>query len=141
MAVVAAVATGLLVLLAPESMARTTSRMDWLGVGCLVVSVGAMLIALNEAGKLAGASWVLVAVLGAVSVVMFVAFRRVEDRGVAPARRDEAPAAALDLGPAAHDAAHHDRRLRGDGTACCPRWSRTPRPASGSPPSRPRGGR
>jgi MFS family permease len=58
--------------------------MDWLGVGCLVVSVGAMLIALNEAGKLAAANWLLIAILVVVSIVMFVAFWRVEDRGTHP---------------------------------------------------------
>jgi MFS family permease len=84
MAAVAVAATLLVVLLAPESSAPSTGRMDWVGVACLVVSVGAMLIALNEAGKLGEANWFLIAVLVVVSVVMFVAFWRVEDRGTHP---------------------------------------------------------
>jgi MFS family permease len=84
MAAVAVVATGLLFFLAPESRAEQTSRMDWLGVLCLVVSVGSLLIALNEAGKLGDARWWLVAVLTVVAVVMFAAFWRVEDRGRHP---------------------------------------------------------
>jgi MFS family permease len=84
MAVVAVAATLLVRFLAPESSAGARTRMDWLGVGCLVVSVGAMLIALNEAGKLGAANWPLIAVLVVVSVVMFLAFWRVEDRGTHP---------------------------------------------------------
>ena len=84
MAAVAAVATVMVLLLAPESRAETTGRMDWLGVACLVVSVGAMLIALNEAGKLGEANWLLIAILVVLSVVMFVAFWRVEDAGTHP---------------------------------------------------------
>lgn len=84
MAAVAAVATVLLVLLAPESRADQTGRMDWLGVGCLVVSVGSALIALNEAGKLAAANWLLVVGLLVAAVLMFVVFWRVEDRGSHP---------------------------------------------------------
>src|SRR3954454_17618151 len=63
MGVVAVAATVLVVLLAPESSAPSTGRLDWVGVACLVVSVGAMLIALNEAGKLGEANWVLIAIL------------------------------------------------------------------------------
>ena len=84
MAVVAALATALLFFFAPESRAETTGRMDWLGVLCLVISVGAALIAINEAGKLADANWVLVVVLFVVAAVMFLAFWRVEDRGSHP---------------------------------------------------------
>jgi predicted MFS family arabinose efflux permease len=84
MAVVAALATALLFFFAPESRAETTGRMDWLGVLCLVISVGAALIALNEPGKLGDANWVLVAVLLVVAFVMFLAFWRVEDRGSHP---------------------------------------------------------
>ena len=51
MAAVAVLATAAVFLLAPESRADSTGPMDWPGVGCLVVSVGAMLIALNEAGS------------------------------------------------------------------------------------------
>lgn len=84
MAAVAAMATVLVVLLAPESKAETTPRMDWLGVACLVVSVGCLLIAFNEAGKLAAANWLFIAALVVVAVAMFLAFWRVEDRSSHP---------------------------------------------------------
>jgi len=84
MGAVAVVATILVLLLAPESRAASTGPMDWVGVGCLVVSVGAMLIALNEAGKLGEANWPLTAFLVVLSIVMFAAFWRVEDRGTHP---------------------------------------------------------
>jgi MFS family permease len=88
MAVVAAIATALVLVLAPESTAVANGaqrgRMDWPGVACLVVSVGALLIALNEAGKLGAANWLLVAVLTVVGVVMFAAFWRVQDRSPHP---------------------------------------------------------
>jgi hypothetical protein len=70
--------------LPPESRAETTGRMDWLGVLCLVISVGAALIAINEAGKLDDANWALVIGLFVVAAVMFFAFWRVEDRGSNP---------------------------------------------------------
>src|SRR3954454_24222398 len=84
MAAVSVVATVLVVLLAPESKAASTGRMDWVGVGCLVVSVGAMLIALNEAGKLGAANCPLTGFLVVLSIVMFASFWRVEDRGTHP---------------------------------------------------------
>ncbi|MCH8628013.1 MFS transporter [Arsenicicoccus piscis] len=86
MGVVALIATGLVLTLAPESDAGGAGdqRMDWVGVAFLVVSVGAMLIALNEAGKLAAASWLLVAVLVVVSIAAFVGFWRTEDRVTHP---------------------------------------------------------
>jgi MFS family permease len=88
MAVVAAIATALVLFLAPESMAPTgdgrSGRMDWPGVACLVLSVGALLVAFNEAGKLADANWLLIAGLVVVGVAMFAAFWRVEDRSDHP---------------------------------------------------------
>ena len=84
MAVIAVIATVLVFLFSAESAADNRGRMDWLGVGCLVVSVGAMLIALNEAGKLGAADWLLIAILLVVAVGMFAAFWRVEDRGSHP---------------------------------------------------------
>ncbi|MEU4212504.1 MFS transporter [Streptomyces sp. NPDC026206] len=80
MAVVAAVATALVATLTPESKVPASNRMDWPGVALIVVSVGSLLIALNEAGKLAAARWTLVAVLVAVSAVAFALFWRTEDR-------------------------------------------------------------
>ncbi|NJP77953.1 MFS transporter, partial [Streptomyces sp. AA8] len=59
-------------------------RMDWPGVALLVVSVGSLLIALNEAGKLGDARWPMVAGLAAVSAVAFALFWRTEDRSGHP---------------------------------------------------------
>lgn len=84
MAVVAAIATALVLFLAPESTAEQRGRMDWPGVACLVVSVGALLTAFNEAGKLADANWLLIAGLVVVGLAMFAAFWRVEDRSRHP---------------------------------------------------------
>ena len=85
MAAVAALATALLFFLAPESRAEQTGRMDWVGVLCLVVSVGSPADRAQR-GRQARrrANWWLVAVLTVVAVVAFAAFWRVEDRGRHP---------------------------------------------------------
>ncbi|MFI1680843.1 MFS transporter [Streptomyces sp. NPDC020607] len=89
MAGVAAIATLLVATLTPESKAAPSadsadSRMDWPGVTLLVISVGAALIALNEAGKLGNANWPLVVGLFAVTAVAFALFWRIEDRSSHP---------------------------------------------------------
>ncbi|QEV21712.1 MFS transporter [Streptomyces alboniger] len=86
MAGVAAVAALLVATLTPESKAAhsTDSRMDWPGVTLLVVSVGAALIALNEAGKLGAANWPLVIGLLLVAGIAFALFWRTEDRSSHP---------------------------------------------------------
>ncbi|WP_055563359.1 MFS transporter [Streptomyces atriruber] len=89
MAGVAAIATLLVATLTPESKAApfadsADSRMDWPGVTLLVISVGAALIALNEAGKLGNANWPLVAGLFVVTAIAFALFWRVEDRSSHP---------------------------------------------------------
>ncbi|MEK2476855.1 MFS transporter [Streptomyces noursei] len=84
MGVVAAVATALVATLTPESKAATASRMDWPGVALLVVSVGALLIALNEAGKLADADWTMIAVLVVLAAAAFALFWRTENRSGHP---------------------------------------------------------
>ncbi|MCQ8769400.1 uridine transporter UriT [Streptomyces telluris] len=84
MAVVAVVATVLVATLTPESKVAAADRMDWPGVALLVVSVGSLLIALNEAGKLGDARWPMVAGLAAVSAVAFALFWRTEDRSGHP---------------------------------------------------------
>ncbi|MFJ2770858.1 MFS transporter [Streptomyces sp. NPDC087300] len=86
MAVVAALAALLVATLTPESKATDTtdSRMDWPGVTLLVISVGAALIALNEAGKLGDANWPLVAGLFVVTGIAFALFWRTEDRSSHP---------------------------------------------------------
>ncbi|MGW2185897.1 uridine transporter UriT [Streptomyces sp. NPDC001719] len=84
MAVVAVVATALVATLTRESKVPAADRMDWPGVGLLVVSVGSLLIALNEAGKLGAANWPLVGGLVVVSAVAFALFWRNEDRSTHP---------------------------------------------------------
>lgn len=60
----AAVAAALAVaLLTDESRIDNPTPMDWLGTSLLVVAVGSALIAIDQAGKLAQANWVLVLVL------------------------------------------------------------------------------
>ncbi|MFH8612853.1 MFS transporter [Streptomyces sp. NPDC018029] len=86
MAGVAALATILVAALTPESKAvhATDTRMDWPGVTLLVISVGAALIALNEAGKLGNANWPLVVALFVVTAIAFALFWRIEDRSSHP---------------------------------------------------------
>lgn len=88
MAVVAALAAALVATLTPESVASRADgaapRMDWPGVALLVVSVGAALIALNEAGKLGAANWALVAGLFVVCGLAFALFWRTEGRSSHP---------------------------------------------------------
>ncbi|MCA6096712.1 MFS transporter [Streptomyces sp. SCA3-4] len=84
MAAVAAVATVLVATLTPETKVPAADRMDWPGVALLVVSVGSLLIALNEAGKLGAARWAMVAGLVVLSAIAFALFWRTEDRSSHP---------------------------------------------------------
>ncbi|MFJ6172051.1 MFS transporter [Curtobacterium sp. NPDC092190] len=63
-----------------ESKPSAGTRMDWWGVLPLVVSVGALLTAFNEAGKLAQADWALVVGGIVVALVAFTVFWAVESR-------------------------------------------------------------
>ncbi|MHA7305757.1 uridine transporter UriT [Arthrobacter sp. TMN-49] len=82
MVVVAAIATVLIVLLAGESKPGEGTKMDWLGVFFIVLAVGALLTALNEASKLIGGITTVPLVaslaLALISVVSFMAFWKVE---------------------------------------------------------------
>jgi len=84
MAVVAVVALGFVLRWAPESRPSEGTRMDWLGVAPLVASVGCVLFALNEAGKLGAARWLLVAALLVLAVALFAVFYQVEKRRAHP---------------------------------------------------------
>lgn len=84
MAGVAALAAVLVATMTPETKAAAATRMDWPGVALLVVSVGALLIALNEAGKLGAANWLLVTGLVLVTTVAFALFWRTEGRSAHP---------------------------------------------------------
>ncbi|MEV1019362.1 MFS transporter [Streptomyces sp. NPDC050264] len=76
----AALAALLVRFLAPDSRADERPPMDWPGVALLVVSVGALLVAFNEAGKLADANWPLAIGLLVVAALAFWAFWRMETR-------------------------------------------------------------
>ncbi len=80
MAAVGVLAAALVILVVPESRAATKEKMDWVGVVPLVISVGTLLTAFNEAGKLGAANWPLVIGLIVVSAVAFTAFWKVENR-------------------------------------------------------------
>ncbi|SEE96149.1 Major Facilitator Superfamily protein [Arthrobacter alpinus] len=82
MVAIAAVAVVLLFILAGESKPGAGTRMDWLGVLFIVIAVGALLTALNEATKLVGGittvPLVAALALALVSIVSFMAFWKVE---------------------------------------------------------------
>ena len=84
----AALAVVLVAVLAPESRPGAGTAMDWVGVGCIVVAVGAALTALNEAaGLVSGLSVGTLAtalVLAAVSAAAFAAFWAVEKHSSHP---------------------------------------------------------
>ena len=84
MAVVCALAVAAVWIFIAESTARETPPMDWKGVIPLVVALGAVLTALNEAGKLAAANWLLVAGLLVLGAIGFVVFWNVEKRVAHP---------------------------------------------------------
>lgn len=84
MAVVAALAAVLVTTMTRESTAPVKSRMDWPGVLLLVISVGTLLTAFNEAGKLAAANWPLIAVLVVIAALAFALFWRTESRSGHP---------------------------------------------------------
>lgn len=79
-AVVTVVAVVMLAAWGVESRPSAGVRMDWWGVLPLVISIGALLTGLNEAGRLAAANWMLVAVSLLVAVLAFAAFWAVENR-------------------------------------------------------------
>ncbi|MEU9836903.1 MFS transporter [Streptosporangium sp. NPDC048047] len=78
MAVVALGAAVLVARLAPESRPSQQVAMDWRGVAPLVVTIGCVLVALNEASRPTAANWVLVIVLSAVALVSFAVFWFIE---------------------------------------------------------------
>ena len=80
MAAVGAIAAVLVIAVVPESRAEKKEKMDWVGVVPLVISVGTLLTAFNEAGKLADANWPLVTGLIVIAVIAFAIFWKVENR-------------------------------------------------------------
>lgn len=78
MAVIAVLAAVGVFTLTDESQVESPEPMDWPGVLLLVIAVGAALIAVNEAGKLGQANWLLVIILLMVTAVAFWGFWRRE---------------------------------------------------------------
>ncbi len=78
--VVAALATLFVAKWAPESKPSAGTKMDWIGVALLVLTIACLLIALNEAGKLSAANWVFVIALVVAAAVLFIGFLRFENR-------------------------------------------------------------
>ncbi|MEV0598893.1 MFS transporter [Streptomyces sp. NPDC050315] len=83
-AVVAVVAVVLVAVGCPESRPSAGTPMDWAGVVPIVVSVAALLLAVDQAGKLGAANWPLVAGLLAVAAAAFAVFWRVEKGSAHP---------------------------------------------------------
>ncbi|WP_245979038.1 MFS transporter [Streptomyces diacarni] len=77
-ALVALVAAVAVALGCPESRPSAGTPMDWPGVPPLVISVAALLLAVDQAKKLGEANWPLAAGLLAVSLLAFAVFWRVE---------------------------------------------------------------
>lgn len=67
-----------------ETRSEDIQPMDWKGVIPLVVAIGAILTALNEAGALAAANWFLVIVLLVIGAIALVTFWRFEDASTHP---------------------------------------------------------
>lgn len=84
----AALAAVLVAAFAPESRPGAGKRMDWVGVGLIVVAVGAALTALNKAAELVSgfAEGPLLTALGlaALAAAAFAGFWAVEKRAAAP---------------------------------------------------------
>lgn len=67
-----------------ESRGAERAPMDWKGVAALVVAFAAAYFAFDEAGKLAGANWLLTAGLLVVAALTFAAFWQIEKRQAHP---------------------------------------------------------
>ena len=63
-----------------ESRGKETHSMDWAGVAALVVVLGALYFAFDQAGRLADANWWIVGGLIIVGAVAFVVFWQIETR-------------------------------------------------------------
>lgn len=84
MAIVGLVALVAVRLATVESTAVETPPMDWKGVVPLVIALGTVLTAFNEAGKLGEANWLIVATLIVAGIAAFVVFWRIEHRAAHP---------------------------------------------------------
>lgn len=83
-AIVAAISTFFVHRFASESQPSKGTEMDWLGVLLLVLTIAALLLALNEAGKLDNANWLIVSGLSLLAFLCFILFWNVEKRSKQP---------------------------------------------------------
>lgn len=83
-AVIAIISTYLVHHFAKESKPSSGTQMDWIGVLLLVLTIGGLLLALNEAGKLANANWWFVVGLVIFSSICFFLFWRAEKHNRQP---------------------------------------------------------
>lgn len=67
-----------------ETTASETPRMDWKGAAPLVIALGTILVAFNEAGDLAAANWTLVAGMLVAGAIAFAVFWLIEKRAIHP---------------------------------------------------------
>lgn len=83
-AIVAAISAFFVYRFAPESQPSKGTKMDWLGVLLIVLTIAALLLALNEAGKLDNANWLIVSGLSLLAFLCFILFWNVEKRSKQP---------------------------------------------------------
>ena len=83
-AVVAAISTFFVYRFASESKPSEGAKMDWLGVLLIVLTIAALLLALNEAGKLSNANWLIVVGLTLFAILCFILFLYVEKTNKQP---------------------------------------------------------
>lgn len=84
MAAVAAVAVVLVLAGTEDTRGAERLRMDWTGSVALMISLGTVLTAFNELGKLTDANFALVGILLVVGIAAFVVFWRIESGSDAP---------------------------------------------------------
>ncbi|MCX8588051.1 MULTISPECIES: MFS transporter [unclassified Gilliamella] len=83
-AIAAALSTYFVHRYAPESKPSEGTKMDWLGVLFIVLTVAALLLALNEAGNLALANWFKVIGLTIFAGICFILFWKTEKTSKQP---------------------------------------------------------
>lgn len=83
-AVVATISTYFVYRYAPESKPSAGTKMDWIGVLFIVLTIAALLLALNEAGNIGNANWFYVIGLTLFAIVCFMLFWHTEKRNKQP---------------------------------------------------------
>ncbi|APT84547.1 multidrug ABC transporter [Corynebacterium aquilae DSM 44791] len=67
-----------------ETYAEVRQPMDWAGTVPLVIGLGGILLAFNEAGKLADANWIAVTIMILIGLAALVAFWKIETTSTHP---------------------------------------------------------